>query len=808
MSRSSLAEPAPTPASAPAIRRGNPRGAPRGARAGAVADAAVLIVALGLALVPLLPVYGLRAAVPPIVGGLVLGAIVALVASWRRWGVLVTTAVAIGGYLLAGGALAAPTTTMFGVLPTVRSLRLLLTGAVTVWKEVLTLDPSLGGSGNLLAAPFLLAFVGAVVSLSIAARVERRAVGAWAAAVAPTVLALSVLLGTKEAIAPVVAGIVLAGGLAAWIAWRRGSLASRRVVALLLMGAVVATSGAVVGPLVAASSPRYVLRDEIVPPFDPRDQASPLSSFRTFIKDWKKTDLLTVHDLPKGATIRLATMDAYDGVVWNVAGAEAADGSGQFRRVGETITTSVRGARATVGFDVASLPFGWLPTVGYAERFTFAGPHALDLADELRYNDATGTAVLPGGIPGGTTWTAEVVVPVVPDDDQIGSAGVGSVRLPEPTGVPDAVPLFAGEIAGTATSPVLIARSLASGLAERGWFSHGLTESGDYPSLSGHGANRLTTLLTADLMVGDGEQYASAMALMARAMGLPARVVLGFIPSDEQQGKPEITVTGADIRAWVEINFAGQGWVPFMPTPDESKTPRDDTPKEQSEPQPQVMQPPPPPEDPVKPPDDDTELPQTEDTKQQIPSASQWQAIALVAAEVTVPLALLLTPLLLIGLAKRRRRRSRRSTGTTLNQVTGGWDEVMDTARDLRCPPPPTATRREVAVHVTQAFAVVPRRRRRAAAAQPVTSAASVASAVGGPLAGLAAGADAIVFGPGEPNAAQVEAYWAQVDGTVEAMRRARTGASRWRARFSTASLRARRRARRAARSLTRRTKG
>ena len=748
-------------------------------------DVVVLVAALGLALLPLLPVYGIRPVLLPVVGGLVLGAAVAVAAARRGWGGLVTTALAVVTYLVAGAVLAVPTTAVLGVVPTPRSITLLLTGAVTVWKQVLTLDPALGGSGNLLVAPYLLALAGAALSLSIALRAAPRVDGAWAALIAPLVLGLSVLLGTKESVQPIAAGVLLALLLGTWVAWRRGSLAPRRVVSLLVMGSVVAASGALAGPVLAQDRPRFVLRDELVPPFDPRDQASPLSSFRKFIKEWKDTDLLTVRGLPDGAAVRLATMDAFDGVVWNVAGAEAAEGSGRFRRVGDAIDTSVRGQQATVELEIHELPFVWLPTVGYAERIEFEGPDALDLAGELRYNDATGTAVLTGGVPSGTRWTADVVLPALPTDEQIGASAAGSVRLPEPQGVPDAVPMFAGEIAGTASSPVLIARSLESGLAERGWFSHGLVESGDYPSLSGHGADRLTTLLTGDLMVGDGEQYASAMALLAREMGLPARVVLGFVPSEEQQGADAVTLRGQDITAWVEISFAGTGWVPFYPTPDETKTPREDTPEEQSEPQPQVMQQPPPPQEPVPAPDDDTEQPRTEDQPEPDPADDSLRQILLVTAAVGVPLVAVLSPLLLIAAAKRRRRRRRRTTGDGVTRVVGGWDEVVDHARDLRQAAPACATRREIAVGLTTAFA-------HAASHRDAQDARRRAATVGGPMAGLAAGADAIVFGQGHPTTQEVEAYWAQVDSTVAAMRSVMPRRHRWRARWTTVSLRAR----------------
>ncbi|QFZ22591.1 transglutaminase TgpA family protein [Saccharothrix syringae] len=61
------------------------------------------------------------------------------------------------------------------------------------------------------------------------------------------------------------------------------------------------------------------------------------------------------------------------------------------------------------------------------------------------------------------------------------------------------------------------------------------------------------------------EQYASAMAIMARSVGMPARVALGFtagFPTEDFQ-----TITTQDAHAWVEIYFPGYGWMTFDPTP-------------------------------------------------------------------------------------------------------------------------------------------------------------------------------------------------------------------------------------------------
>jgi transglutaminase-like putative cysteine protease len=62
------------------------------------------------------------------------------------------------------------------------------------------------------------------------------------------------------------------------------------------------------------------------------------------------------------------------------------------------------------------------------------------------------------------------------------------------------------------------------------------------------------------------EQYAGAMAVLVRAAGVPARVVLGYTPGQEQRDGTRV-VTTDDAHAWVEVWFSGLGWIPFDPTP-------------------------------------------------------------------------------------------------------------------------------------------------------------------------------------------------------------------------------------------------
>jgi len=78
-------------------------------------------------------------------------------------------------------------------------------------------------------------------------------------------------------------------------------------------------------------------------------------------------------------------------------------------------------------------------------------------------------------------------------------------------------------------------------------------------------------------------QFATSMALIAREMDLPSRVVYGATEGQET-GPDEYTVTGHNMHTWVEIYFPGVGWYPMDPTPGFSMP----TAMEQNAPAPQV----------------------------------------------------------------------------------------------------------------------------------------------------------------------------------------------------------------------------
>jgi transglutaminase-like putative cysteine protease len=81
---------------------------------------------------------------------------------------------------------------------------------------------------------------------------------------------------------------------------------------------------------------------------------------------------------------------------------------------------------------------------------------------------------------------------------------------------------------------------------------------------TGDSGDLLLDFLT--LKQGYCEQFATAMAVMLRAVGVPARVAVGFTQG-VADGTGDYLINSHDAHAWVEVRFDKAGWVEFDPTP-------------------------------------------------------------------------------------------------------------------------------------------------------------------------------------------------------------------------------------------------
>ncbi len=131
------------------------------------------------------------------------------------------------------------------------------------------------------------------------------------------------------------------------------------------------------------------------------------------------------------------------------------------------------------------------------------------------------------------------------------------------TKVPDDLPKVVAERAREVTRGA--ESDFDKAVALQDWFR---TKGGFRYSLEqreGSGTDMLASFVTND-RVGYCEQFAAAMAAMGRVLGIPSRVVVGFLDGEAQQNG-QILYTSDDRHAWPEMYFSGVGWVRFEPTP-------------------------------------------------------------------------------------------------------------------------------------------------------------------------------------------------------------------------------------------------
>jgi hypothetical protein len=72
---------------------------------------------------------------------------------------------------------------------------------------------------------------------------------------------------------------------------------------------------------------------------------------------------------------------------------------------------------------------------------------------------------------------------------------------------------------------------------------------------------------------GHCEYFASAMTVMLRSLGIPARYATGFLPGQFNDVGGDYIVRASDAHAWVEAYFPGYGWITFDPTPSAEEKP-------------------------------------------------------------------------------------------------------------------------------------------------------------------------------------------------------------------------------------------
>ncbi len=574
------------------------------------------------------------------------------------------------------------------------SMSAVLTGAVTGPGELLSTIPPADAAGAPLVLTFILGYVLAGTCAALALFTRRPVLPLLPVLLG---LVLTTLLGVQDPGLDGVRLLVLAATAIAWSSTRghrsgptgvRNAGAVRALVALVVAGGVAALLGTVIDPPApAADDQRWVLRGQAGDGEDVSRLDNPLSRFRIFTRQLPGTPgnvfnetLLKVSGLPRDTPMRFVTLDVYDGTTWS-PGNRTVEGRSDslFLRIGQEVAAPLRGRAATVEVSVRRAYEGssWLPLAGQLTSLEFTYLDGRAQREDVRYNPATLTAMVRGGLVRRDDYAFTAVLPR--SELRVGMEPYRRGRnQPEGRFLDDALTPWRQ----APLTPMQRVFSVADYLRTNGRYSDG-AESWEQRFTAGHDAARLGAgFFEADQMVGDHEQYAALLALAANRLGVPARVVVGAVPGDDG------LVRGSDVTTWVEVRVADGSWrvLPaelYLST----RAPRRTDPPKQ-DPGAFVVE-------------EEEAAEKEEGPRAQPPTAEPEQETLPPTAEPEdspVPgiVAGVLAALVLVGAvpaAKWWRRRRRRTTGSPADRVAGAWQELLDLVVDLGHPVPVGAPR-------------------------------------------------------------------------------------------------------------------
>ena len=300
-------------------------------------------------------------------------------------------------------------------------------------------------------------------------------------------------------------------------------------------------------------------------PDAPRVLVSPLVQIRSRLVELSDRELFTVEVLQDERQYwRLTSLDEFDGNGW-AARSNYADATGPLRG---TIDPATAGAAILQTVSLSGLGNSYLPVAFEPRRVVDDGGVALE------YETASGSLIKarPAALSGPSrfTYSAESVVPAIADPDRLRNVDTSALDgdfLAFNTQLPDdALQVVLDEaqrVTAGSRSDYHRALLLQDYLRLDGGFRY------DLEVHSAHGIDSLEEFLF-DVRAGYCQQFATAYAAMARSLGLPTRVAVGFTWGEWDSTRGEqgaYVVRGKHAHAWPEVYFAGAGWVRFEPTP-------------------------------------------------------------------------------------------------------------------------------------------------------------------------------------------------------------------------------------------------
>jgi len=337
--------------------------------------------------------------------------------------------------------------------------------------------------------------------------------------------------------------------------WLGGQRAGARSLALVGTGVVASSliAGVAITPILPWAEAEPLVNLNEGDGDDTREVKSPLVDIQSRLVDLQNEEMLTVTTTDP-AYIRLTALSKFDGQVWNIP-------KQQFPPIEDGLINSPAASRpesdrTRFQVNVGDLDQPWAPVVNEPAR-------VLNSTTELSYHAETAAMIVSSSVSNGASYELEVVQPTQ-NADQLRAA-------PQPqrgplydlhTELPANFPATVIETALNATAGS--GTQYDQMLALQNFFTSEFVY--DLNVDNGHGSSAIETFLAQ--RAGYCEQFSATFAAMARTLGYPSRVVVGFTQGEPVAGQADtFSVKGLNAHAWPEVYFEGIGWVGFEPTP-------------------------------------------------------------------------------------------------------------------------------------------------------------------------------------------------------------------------------------------------
>lgn len=326
-------------------------------------------------------------------------------------------------------------------------------------------------------------------------------------------------------------------------------------------------------PTVVATAAVVVAGSLVLPAFFPEPPDEPaatgpgigtgLNPLVDLGDDLRRNDDVTAltyrSDASGGLYLRLATLDEFTGITWIPDASTDPDNTVDDFPVAPGLADEVPRAAYTAEVEIGDVSGRWLPLPYPATAVTgLEGDWSWD-AEGLTVRSESSNA---------RDQSYEVrFLDVEPDAAQLTAdlpAEVDERYLDLPNVMPAVIRRTAEAVAGTGST-------YEKAIALQDYFANGdFTYSTETPveeNYDGTGVGVIERFL--DEKSGYCIHFASAMAVMAREVGIPSRMVVGFLPGtrDSTGGGRDYVVSSSDLHAWPELYFEGIGWLRFEPTP-------------------------------------------------------------------------------------------------------------------------------------------------------------------------------------------------------------------------------------------------